>query len=141
MVAHCRGFAVNLGRERIEQTDIDKGLKAYSLDLITEGDQELTDIIGSETSLLYHFIGEGDQFDRSRLQTILKGAAVPEEKIESIIEFLLYYGFVGIKVGGENARYIFDVGYDMKLLKTLISKHEPNLTYILNPAFFPALNL
>jgi hypothetical protein len=141
MVAHCRGFAVNLGRERIDQTDIDKGLKAYSLDLITEGDQELTDIVGGETSLLYHFIGEGDQFDRPRLQAILKGAAILEEKIESIVEFLLYYGFLGIKVGSENVRYIFDVGYDMKLLKTLISKHEHTINYILNPAFFPALNL
>jgi hypothetical protein len=141
MIAHCRGFAVNLGRERIQEADIEKGLKAYSLDLITEADQELTDIIGSDTALLYHFIGEGDRFDLSRLRAILEGAAIPEEKIESIIEFLLYYGFLGIKVGSENARYIFDVGYDMKLLRTLIAKHETGLGYILNPAFFPALNL
>jgi hypothetical protein len=42
MVAHCRGFAVNLGRDRIGETDIEKGLRAYSLDLVTEADQELT---------------------------------------------------------------------------------------------------
>lgn len=141
IAAHCRGFAVNLGRERIEQGDIEKGLKAYSLDLITEADQELTDIIGSETALLYHFIGEGDQFDRSKLEAIIKGAAIQGEKIASTIDFLLYYGFLGIRIGGEGVRYIFDVGYDMKLLKTLISKHERTLSYILNPAFFPALNL
>jgi hypothetical protein len=141
MLAHCRGFAVNLGRERIEHIDIEKGLNAYSLDLITEGDQELTDVIGSETSLLYHFVGEGDRFDPTKLQEILKGAAISEEKVESIVEFLLYYGFLGIKVGTENARYIFDVGYDMRLLKTLATKHERTLIYILNPAFFPALNL
>lgn len=141
MLAHCRGFAVNLGRERIEQTDIEKGLKAYSLDLITEADQELTDIIGSDTALLYHFIGEGDEFDRPRLTAILKGAEIPEDRIESVIEFLLYYGFLGIKVSGENARYIFDVGYDMKLLKVLISKNKQALSYVLNPAFYPGLNL
>jgi hypothetical protein len=141
MLGHYRGFAVNLGRERIEQIDIEKGLNAYSLDLITEGDQELTDIIGSETALLYHFVGEGDRFDRSKLQEILSGAAIPEEKVQPIIEFLLYYGFLGIKVGAESARYIFDVGYDMRLMKTLASKHERGLSYILNPAFFPALNL
>ncbi|WP_159006710.1 hypothetical protein [Bradyrhizobium sp. S69] len=141
MLAHCRGFAVNLGRERIEQADLEKGLKAYSLDLITEADQELTDIIGSDTALLYHFIGEGDRFDRSRLGAILKGADILAESIGSVIEFLLYYGFLGIKVGSENSRYIFDVGYDMKLLKVLISKHEQSLIYVLNPAFFPALNL
>ena len=36
MLAHRLGFVVNLGRERIEQADIEKGLKAYSLDLITD---------------------------------------------------------------------------------------------------------
>jgi hypothetical protein len=141
MLVHCRGFAVNLGRERIEQTDIEKGLKAYSLDLITEADQELTDIIGSDTALLYHFIGEGDEFDRTRLKAILKGAEIPEDRIDSVIEFLLYYGFLGIKVGGETARYIFDVGYDMKLMRVLISKNEQALSYVLNPAFYPGLNL
>ena len=141
ILAHCRGFAVNLGRERIEHPDMEKGLKAYSLDLITEADQELTDIIGSDTALLYHFIGEGDQFDYSQLRVILKGAGIPEDRIESVVEFLLYYGFLGIKISSENARYIFDVGYDMKLLKVLISKNEHGLSYVLNPAFFPGLNL
>ena len=141
ILAHCRGFAVNLGRERIEQVDLEKGLKAYSLDLITEADQELTDIIGSETSLLYHFIGEGDRFDRAQLQTILTGAGIPEDKIESVVEYLIYYGFLAVRVGTERTRYIFDVGYDMRLLKTLISKNESMASYILNPAFFPALNL
>ncbi|MCA1547740.1 hypothetical protein I6F36_13010 [Bradyrhizobium sp. BRP19] len=58
-----------------------------------------------------------------------------------MIEYLLYYGFLGIKTGAENTRYIFDVGYDMRLFKTLISKNEGTVGYILNPAFFPALNL
>jgi hypothetical protein len=34
--------------------------------LITEADQELTDIVGEETSLLYHFIGEGSDFGLSK---------------------------------------------------------------------------
>jgi hypothetical protein len=141
MLAHCRGFAVNLGRERIEQGDILKGLKAYSLDLITEADQELTDIIGSDTALLYHFIGEGDEFAPARLKMILRGAEIPDDRIESVIEFLLYYGFLGVKVSGETLRYIFDVGYDMKLLKVLATKNEQSLSYVLNSAFYPGLNL
>lgn len=141
ILAHCRGFAVNLGRERIEQTDIEKGLKAYSLDLITEADQELTDILGSETALLYHFIGEGDRFERQKLHDILKGAGTPDGQVDTVVDYLLYFGFIGIRVGTESARYIFDVGYDTKLMKTLISKNERTLSYILNPAFFPALNL
>jgi hypothetical protein len=52
LVAHCRGFAVGLERARIETEDLEKGLRAYSIDLITEADQELTDIIGADTDLI-----------------------------------------------------------------------------------------
>lgn len=141
MVAHCRGFAVNLGHERIEDSDIEKGLRAFSLDLITEADQELTDIIGADTTLIYHFIGEGDSFDSSKLQIILKGAGVSEDRVVPVIEMLLYYGFTGIKYDTEPARFIFDVGYDMRILKVIISKHPNSVNYVLNPAFYPGLNL
>jgi hypothetical protein len=141
MVAHCRGFAVNLGRERIQEIDIEKGLRAFSLDLITEADQELTDIIGADTTLIYHFIGEGDTFDSAKLHAILRDSKVPEDRINAILEFLLYYGFLGIKYDAEPAKYIFDVGYDMRLLKVLVSKHADSVSYVLNPAFYPGLNL
>ena len=141
LFGHCRGFAVNLGHDRIGDGDLEKGLYAYSLDLITEADQELTDIIGSDTTLLYHFIGEGDQFTNKKLFSILKGASIPEDLTDEILEFLLYYGFIGISYDAEAVKYIFDVGYDMRLLKVLISKHASTLIYVLNPAFYPALNL
>lgn len=141
MVAHCRGFAVNLGRERIEHVDIEKGLRAFSLDLITEADQELTDIIGSDTTLIYQFIGEGEEFSPAKLHAILKDAKVPDDRLDAIVTFLIYYGFLGIKYDQEPAKYIFDVGYDMRLLKVLISKNTDTINYILNPAFYPGLNI
>ncbi|HZX61998.1 MAG TPA: hypothetical protein VFE66_02215, partial [Bacteroidales bacterium] len=109
-------------------------------DLITEADQELTDILGADTELIYYFIGEGQEFDQDRIVNILNSAHVPCEKLEQVIQFMLYYSFLGIKVAGENPRYIFDVGYDLKLLNVLARKAE-NLLYVLNPAFYPALNL
>ncbi|MGO7939693.1 hypothetical protein ACC731_38505, partial [Rhizobium ruizarguesonis] len=42
LLGHCRCFAVGMGRARIEEFGCEKGLKAYSLDLITEADHELT---------------------------------------------------------------------------------------------------
>ena len=122
VIAHCRGFAVNLGHERIEDSDIEKGLRAFSLDLITEADQELTDITGADTTLIYHFIGEGGSFDAAKLQKIIRGAEVPEARMAAVIETLLYYGFMGIQYGTEPAKFIFDVGYDMRILKVIVSK-------------------
>jgi hypothetical protein len=140
LLAHCRGFAVGMERARIESVDLEKGLRAYSIDLITEADQELTDILGADTELIYYFIGEGQEFNQDRIVSILTSAHVPCEKFEQVIQFMLYYSFLGIKTDGENPRYIFDVGYDLKLLNVLAKKAN-NLLYVLNPAFYPALNL
>jgi hypothetical protein len=54
---------------------------------------------------------------------------------------MVYYGFLGVKVSNESSRIIFDVGYDMKLMKVLIAKAKDGITYILNPAFHAALSL
>ena len=100
LLAHCRSFAVGLERARIEQVDFEKGLRAYSLDLITEADQELTDILGVGTNLIYHFIGEGDEFRQDALDKIILGAKVPLGKIEKVVEYMLYYGFLGVRTLG-----------------------------------------
>jgi hypothetical protein len=141
LVGHCRGFAVGLQHERIEPDDLDKGLKSYSLDLITEADQELTDILGEDTNLLYHFIGEGTEFDRERLEDICSGAGVSAARMSNVIEFLLYYGFLGVRNGSAPPTFIYDVNYDMKLLLVLVIKAKGNLSYVLNPAFHAGLNL
>jgi len=141
LLAHCRGFAVGLEHARIEEADFKKGLRAYSLDLITEADQELTDILGEDTNLIYHFIGEGEEFDPPKLERVISVAGVPADKIVKVIEFMLYYGFLGVKTEDETTRYIFDLGYDMKLLNVFVAKSKDNLKYVLNPAFYPGLNL
>jgi hypothetical protein len=125
LLAHCRGFAVGLEHARIEEADFKKGLRAYSLDLITEADQELTDILGEDTNLIYHFIGEGEEFDPPKLERVISGAGVPADKIVKVIEFMLYYGFLGVKTEDETTRYIFDLGYDMKLLNVFLITHYP----------------
>jgi hypothetical protein len=141
LFAHCRGFAVGLEHARIDEVDFKKGLRAYSLDLITEADQELTDILGEDTNLIYHFIGEGEEFDLAKLEGVISGAGIPAETIVKVIEFMLYYGFLGVKTEDETTRYIFDLGYDMKLLKVLVAKSKDNLKFVLSPAFHPGLNL
>lgn len=140
LIGHCRGYAVSMGRTKIEESDIEKGLKAYSLDLVTEADQELTDIIGSDTNLIFHFIGEGKEFNRVGLCKILEGASIAENRHNDVIRFMIYYGFLGVYVEN-NVKYIFDVGYDMKLMDVLLQKAGNESMFILSPAFDAALNL
>ena len=53
---HCRGFATTLNHAKIEEPDIEKGMKAYSNDLLEELDRELTDVFPSANELIYYFL-------------------------------------------------------------------------------------
>ncbi|EJK81431.1 P-loop ATPase, Sll1717 family [Rhizobium sp. AP16] len=140
LLAHCRGFAVGMGRPRIDETDLVKGLRAYSLDLITEADQELTDILGVDTSLIYHFIGEGKTFTQGRIAELIVASGIPADRVDDVLRFMVYYGFLGIHTQDNGVKYIFDVGYDMKLMQVLISKAGADVSYALSPAFDAGLN-
>lgn len=136
-----RGFAVNMRHEKIEAEDIRKGLLSYSNDLLVDADQELSDIEPNAKRLIYRFLGEGKEFSREDLDILLELDSFDENKIDQIIQFLLYYGFLGVKYLTNEEQYIFDVGYNMEILKTRVSKNKNAVTYIFNPAFWPALQI
>jgi len=137
----CRGFAVNLQRDKIQPDDIRKGLAAYSNDVLIEADQELTDVEPKATRLMYQFLGERSKLTDEDLHILLDVDGLEDSDIERIIEFLLYYGFLGICYINEEPQYIYDVGYNMEILKTRMMKNRGAITYSLNPAFWNALNI
>jgi len=137
----CRGFAVNLNHEKIEIPDLEKGLKSFSNDLIVEADQELTDIEPAAKGLIYQFIGEGKEYTDEELKIILEINDIPNDKVDNVIDFLLYYGFFGVKYLDKDTQYIFDVGYDMQILRTLLKKNRAAIKYMLYPAFWPGLGI
>ena len=137
----CRGFAVNLQHDRIEPEDLEKGLRAYSNDVLVDADQELTDIEPTAKRLIYQFVGESSEFSEEDLNILLDGPVSSNEVRWRIIEFLLYYGFLGIRYAEQDIQYIHHVGYDMQILQTRLSKNRGAIRYVLNPAFWPALNI
>jgi hypothetical protein len=50
---HCRGFATNFRHAKIDEDDIERGLRAYSNDLLVELNHELTDVFPAARDLLY----------------------------------------------------------------------------------------
>ena len=135
---HCRGFATNFDRQKIEDADIEKGLKAYSADLLEELDRELTDVFPEARDLLYHFLDAPGVMTPDDLTAILTGAKVADR--EKVTDFLLYYGVLGVQAV-DSEYFIFNVNYDLKVLKIRAERGGDSIRYIINPAFWPAFGV
>ena len=137
---HARAFAVNFGKEKIDQDDFVKGLKAYSQDLLIELDRELSDVFPQAADLLYYFIDSEAKLSVQALGRIFTEARIKPEDFEVIREFLIYHGVLGLSLEDRD-QYIFDVGYDLKQMKIRLARLGENARFMLNPAFVPALDL
>jgi len=137
---HARGFATNFNHTRIEEDDIEKGLKAYSQDLIIELDRELGDVSHEARDILYFFIDSREELSLEDLHKLLASAGVLEGDFTRVIDFLLYYGVLGVRVGGEDY-FIYDTHYDLKPLNIRASRAGDKCRYIINRAFWPALSV
>ena len=138
---HCRGFSVNFSHDKIDETDIDKGMNAYSQDLLIEADKEITDISPSAKSLIYEFIEEKSDFTESEILKIIQTKCESEQTSKRILDFLIYYGIVGIRKAIDDELYIYNVNYNQEMIKTRARKWGGQLKYVINPAFWPALDI
>ena len=143
LVGHCKGYALNLGHQRIEKDDILKGCKAFSNDLLSELDLEIRDVFPSADHLLYAFIASPTTLTREQLETTLTDHGIAPDSVKKVIDVLLWFGFLGFLWSDETARYIYSFNYNMKVLDGTHSKlvSSGNVKYVINPAFAPALGV
>ena len=138
--AHSKGFASNFNHVRIDESDIEKGLRAYSQDLLIELDHELNDVFPSVPNLLYSFLDAPSEVSATRLREIICAGGTPCDAVDHVLGFFLYYGVIGLQTGG-GVQYIFDVNYDSKLLSLRAARQGEHARYVINPAFWPALGI
>ncbi|GCB04431.1 hypothetical protein PSUB009319_20620 [Ralstonia sp. SET104] len=139
--AHSKGFAANLSHSKIDETDLEKGVRAYSQDLLVELDHELTDVFPAAKDLLYQFIDAPSLMARHALETLIRSAGIDEVDVDKVIDFLLYYGILGVRLQDEQVHYIYHVNYDLKVLQVRASRAINDGVYVMNPAFRPALGI
>lgn len=140
LFSHSRAFAVNFRKEKIDQEDFYKGLKTYSQDLLIELDRELSDVFPDAKDLLYYFIDSPSVITLDQLYNVMSEAVIPEERQETIRDFLLYHGVIGLCLDDRD-QYIFDVGYDLKQILIRVKRLGSEARFVLNPAFAPALEV
>lgn len=139
--SHAKGFAANLSHQKIEESDLEKGVLAYSQDLLVELDHELTDVFPDAKDLLYHFIDASPRMSRAALTRLIESAEIDAPDVARVIDFLLYYGIIGVVTSGQRVQYIFDVNYDLKILQIRAARAGQEANYVVNPAFRPALGI
>jgi len=137
LISQCKSYAINLNHEKIQKEDIEKGLTAYSTDLLADIGYEINDIESGVEDILYAFIECDATMDRARLDSILSEFGVDNQKLDNIFELLIWYGFIGAVISNE-VKYIYDFNYSMKLISGYV-KNKPETNYSVNPAFWPAL--
>ncbi|MEK6283853.1 MAG: hypothetical protein AABN95_26155 [Acidobacteriota bacterium] len=141
LVRYCRSHAINLRHERIELGDIEHGEEAYSTDLLTTIDFEISDILPAGSNILYEFIEAPAKMSGSAVREILI-KKLGDTGWNRVLDLLLWYGFLGfLRDDGETA-YIYSVKYDIRRLRAIIDKKGfESSTLTINPAFWRALEV
>ncbi len=139
--SHAKGFASNLSHQKIEETDLEKGIRAYSQDLLVELDHELTDVFPAAKDLLYQFIDTVPTLSAPKLKALIATGGILESDVPQVIDFLLYYGIFGVATAPDEVYYIFAVNYDLKVLQIRAQRAGDNASYVMNPAFRAALGI
>jgi len=138
---HCKGFAVNVGHDQISSEDVSNALDAYSRDLVTEINREISDVFPKASKLLYDFAKEPADVSHDDLVVLAELRQLDGAATEQLIDLLLYYGFLGLPDERGECTYIYDTHYDMEILKALARKRGRAPMYRIHPAFWPALRI
>lgn len=138
LINQCKSFAVNLNHKKIEEEDIEKGLSSYSMDLLTDISYEIRDIFPAAENVLFNFIASRHQLTKDELMQSITNTVTEIEIAEKIVDLLLWYGFLGIRIN-QDIKYIYDVNYNMQILNGLIQKRNMEVIFEINPGFWPAL--
>jgi hypothetical protein len=138
LFGYAKSFANNFSRLLITEDDIEKGFKAYSQDLLVDLGHELVDVFPEAKDLLYYFLDSKSEMSLLEIYGLLEKAGVDEADFRFVMEFLMYYGVIGLRIDGAD-QYIYNVHYDSKVLQIRAELAGEKVRFVINPAFFPAL--
>ena len=102
--------------------------------------RELVDVFPGAKDLLYYFMDSKVEMSLADLKEVLSTANVDENDHTLVIDFLFYYGVIGLRTA-RGDQYIFNVNYDPKVLQIRAELAGDNATYVMNPAFLLALGI
>ena len=140
LLTACRSHAVNLGKDRIDESDFSYGEERYSTDLVHNVGYELRDVFPEGEDALYELVEAPQRLEKTELLARFGSLSLSPERCEELVKHLLWYGVIGLVREDDKVDYIYNVGYDMKRLMALVGKTAPErLRFEINPAFWAGL--
>ena len=142
LVNHCKSVAINLRHSRIAESDLLKGVSAFSTDLVTEIGLEIQDVLPEAEDLLYEFLGSSVRIPLADLELMLNKVSESPQERDAFVELFLWYGVLGLVRLDGSVTYIYTVNYDSARLKGVERQlQETGLVYEVNPTFIQGLEI
>jgi len=129
--------AINRNHERVTEEDIRSAEKSYSYEMLRSIEFELQDVVATAGEWPYEFIGCSTKLSAEDTRSLLRNV-VEADQLGKAIEFLVWFGFVGVRETGKSeTRYSFQTRHD---LRTLLRPIDQNVGhFVIHPAFRVAL--
>lgn len=139
LINHCKSFAINLNHEIIEGSDIEKGVSAYSADLLRDIGYELRDVSEETDGVLYAFVASSPDLSEAEVMDKLVQSGLDQDKAARAVDLLLWYGFLGIRINSDDPKFIYDFSYNKALMDGVKRNSTQAVSMVINQAFWPAL--
>lgn len=138
----CLGRAISAGHERIEHSDFMEGYRTYSQNQLNNVDLEIQDIEPDMYESVFALMGMHEIITKSDIESRLKEFDFDFLNCNRVIAIWLAFSVLGIIDRHGNAKYIYDVNYDGRILeKNRKSPGSNTEKFCINPAFHAALEI
>ncbi len=132
--------AADRGHDKIMADDIQQAENGYSEDMLLNLSFEIDDTWPQFSEVVYAFHGAGGVLPKSEVEDRLQEAGVDASEVGQVIELLLWYGFLGVRMNATGeSQFSFDVRYNLRRLEHAIEIGQAVFT--VHPAFRAALSI
>ena len=127
-------FAVNRGHSLVKQDDVEQALNQMSLYLVSDFAYEMRNVAGTPDDIFYAFLGTTGLLTHEEVVQRI-GTKWPEMDHNSVVDLLIWYGFLGIIADNNEPIFIFDRSYDFRRLLAERPADPKERLYAVNVAF------
>ncbi|MDO9182076.1 MAG: hypothetical protein Q7U04_06690, partial [Bacteriovorax sp.] len=141
LINFCKGNAVTLGHEKIDESDLIKGVNLFSDSILNDLGYELRDVYPMAENVLYAFIGVKAEMTLTEIKTELSKIGIEDIQLQKIIDLMLWYSFLGFINDKNEYCYLYNLNYNFKKFQGMINTTNGSMRYVINKAFWPALGI